>query len=196
MALTYFGLCDSTGAPTGATADNNGSQATLWNCNYPVSQGGALDFTCPGSGNQTLKEISAMLHVDSGSPNVRLAIYNEAASTKYAEGTAQVALSGTTDSWQGHLAQADITPNPCTLTGGTKYIIVFTLDAATTATTHASSNSTTYGVYGINDYTAGFPSSLTPYAAYRCWPVRAGVEAPSAGLSIPVAMAHYRQRIN
>jgi hypothetical protein len=185
MAITYFGLCDAAGDPTEAAALTNASAGSVWICNNPSTH----SFVCPGTGNQTIKELSVMAHKDSGAPNGRVAIYNSAGTTKICEGTAEFALAGTTDTWQGHLTQADMTPNPATLVGGTAYIIVVTFDATQVGTTHGDASNTS-GVYGLSDYTGGFPASLSAAGQTYCWPVRCGVEPPAAGTILRQMMQH------
>src|SRR5258706_9798599 len=111
---TYFGLCDSSGNPSAAAAANSGGAETDWN--------GTQTYTCPGSGTQTIVEISADVK-NVTNYNIRLAVY-DTSGTLIAQGTAAVAVTGAADSWQGHLAQANITPNPATLTGGGNYLVV------------------------------------------------------------------------
>src|SRR5260370_29470690 len=115
MATTYFGLCDSAGNPTGAAASNTGGAETDWNDSGTV-------WTCPGSGTQVVQEITADVK-NVTNYNIRLAIFNTAGTTKIAEGTAAVAVTGAADSWQGHIGQGNITPHPANLVVGTNYII-------------------------------------------------------------------------
>jgi hypothetical protein len=161
---TYFGACDSAGNPTGSSSDSNSAAFAFYN------DGTEAAFTCPGTGNQ-------VVHMSSGSGIViRLAIYNAAGTTKIAEGTADVTVTGATDSWQGHLTQASISPNPCTLVGGTKYRLVGANNAGggTIATDHYVVNDG----FKVVDYTGGnFPATLPSYdGSGFLWPVRAGVD--------------------
>lgn len=162
---TYFGLCDSAGNPSGAAAANSGSAETDWN--------GTQTYTCPGSGSQTIVEMSADLK-NVTNYNIRLAVYDTAGTTLIAQGTAAVAVSGAADSWQGHLTQADITPNPATLTGGTNYLIVVSA-SGDMQTNHALSGS---GQFAAVDETAGYPASLPAGTGSSVlFPVRVGVSA-------------------
>jgi len=167
---SYFGLCDAAGDPTEATALTNAAAGVVWIGNNP----GTHVFTCPGAGNQTVTELSAMVHKDAGAPNLRLAVYNTAGNVKLCEGAAQVAIAGAADAWQGHMAQANISPNPVTLVGGTAYLIVVGFDATTAATTHGDASNTS-GVYGLDDYTGGYPAALAADGQTYCWPVRCKV---------------------
>src|SRR5256885_12460690 len=125
---TYFGLCDSAGNPSNSTAGNTGAAETDWNQ--------AIIYTCPGSGTQVIQEITADLK-NVTNYNIRLAVFDTAGTTKLAEGTAAVAVVGASDSWHGHIGQANITPNPANLTGGTNYIIALT-SSGDSQTNHAS----------------------------------------------------------
>lgn len=174
---TFFGLCDAAGVATGAASDNNGgSGVRVWN-NTAVEV-----FTCPGAGSQNIAEISADVHLSSGSANIRCAIYSSDGNTLIAQGTAAVALSGATDAWQGHVGAANITPNPATLTGGTSYILVASASggSGTTATDHgdATANSLKFdGTDSTGGYGATLPAGTT---GSPMWPVRASVDPAAA----------------
>ena len=66
-------------------------------------------FTCPGSGSQTIKELSICCKINSGSPTIRIGIYT-AAGVLVAGGATVTTVSGDSYTWQGHLTQASITP--------------------------------------------------------------------------------------
>ncbi|SRR5258708_6326968 len=181
MAITYFGLCDSSGNPSGAAAANTGSAETDWNTSQV--------YTCPGSGTQVIQEISADVK-NVTNYNIRLAVYDVTGATLIAQGTAAVAVSGAADSWQGHLTAANITPNPANLTGGTNYIIAIT-SSGDTQTNHAVSGGT--DKFSATDDTGGFPASLPAgSAASVLFPVRVGVQPPGSGfpglLSVPLTL--------
>jgi len=183
MATTYFGLCDSAGNPTGAAAANTGSAETDWN--------NATTYTCPGSGTQVIQEISADLK-NVTNYNIRLAVYNTAGTTLIAQGTAAVAVTGATDSWQGHLVPTSITPNPANLTGGTNYLIVVS-SSGDMQTNHATNGGGTDGSFASVDETGGYPASLPGSSASSIlFPVRVGVSPPasSSGLSIGSSAFH------
>ncbi len=145
---TYFGNTDTSGI----------SDITMGTC---VDWNGSQVFTCPGSGNQTIKELSAYVKKDTNGGNMRMAVYSLDGSTKIVEGTAEVAVTDTNYGWVGHLIQSDMTPNPATLVGGTDYKIAITSDGG--------SNNMLIGykagasgvcVYRGYDYTGGFPATL------------------------------------
>jgi len=169
---TFFGLCNSAGVASGSASDNNGgSGVSVWNNQAVIS------FTCPGSGSQTINEISSDLHLSSGSANVRCAVYSNDGSTLIAQGTGAVALSGASDAWQGHIGQANITPNPATLTGGTKYVLVASASggSGTTATDHADSTSNSL-IFDSTDRTGGYSGALPAGTTGNpLWPVRVGL---------------------
>ncbi len=168
MAITYFGLCDAAGNPTGAAAANTGGAETDWNSNQV--------YTCPGSGTQVIQEISADVK-NVTNYNIRLAVYNVSGTTLIAQGTAAVAVVGASDSWQGHLVAANITPNPANLTGGTNYIIAIT-SSGDTQTNHAVTGGT--DKFDATDNTGGFPANLPAgSAASALLPVRVGVQTAS-----------------
>jgi hypothetical protein len=176
---TYFGLCDSAGNPTGSATDSTGGgTATLWN-NVAVEV-----FTCPGSGSQTVNEITADLNITGPAANALCAIYSSDGNTLIAQGTAAVTIVGATDTWQGHTGQASITPNPATLTGGTSYILAVTCSAGSIGTTHGDAT-TNSAKFDTVDRTAGFPASLPAGTISQpAWPVRVGVIA-AAATSLP-----------
>jgi hypothetical protein len=141
-------------------------------------------FTCPGSGSQTVNEITADLNISGAAANALCAIYDSTGATLIAQGTAAVAISGATDTWQGHVGQANITPNPATLTGGTSYVLVVTVSTGNGGTTHgdATTNSSKFDTV---DRTAGFSGALPAGTiAQPMWPVRVGVVA-AAATSLP-----------
>lgn len=182
MATTYFGVCDSAGNPTGSATDSSGgSAASLWN-NTAV-----LVFTCPGSGAQTVNEITADLNIAASGANMRCAIYSADGLTLIAQGSAAVAVVGTTDTWQGHIGQANITPNPVTLTGGTSYILVVSNSAGgAVGTTHGDGTANS-AKFDLIDRTTGFSGALPAGTiASPMWPVRVGVDAASSGVFVPI----------
>ena len=163
---TYFGLCDSSGNPTGAAGLNTGAAETDWNVNQI--------YTCPGSGTQVIQEITCDCK-NVTNYNIRLAVYNTAGTTLIAQGTAAVAVTGATDSWQGHIGQANITPNPANLTGGTNYLIVVS-GSGDIQTNHAVSGASGDGSFAAVDETGGYPASLPAGTATTgLFPVRVGV---------------------
>lgn len=177
---TYFGLCDSAGNPTGSATDSSGGgSASLWN-NTAVDV-----FTCPGSGSQTVNEITADINIAASGANMRCAIYSSDGSTLIAQGAAAVAVSGTTDTWQGHIGQANITPNPATLTGGTAYILIVSNSAGgAVGTTHGDVTANS-AKFDLIDRTGGYSGALPAgTVGSPAWPVRVGVVA-AAATSLP-----------
>jgi len=175
MANTYFGLCDSAGNPTKSTSGNTGAAETDWN--------NAITFTCPGTGTQVVQEISADVK-NVTNYNIRLAVFNTAGTTKFAEGTAAVAVTGATDSWQGHMTAANITPNPANLTGGTNYVIAIT-SSGDTQSDHCSNVGGTDGNFNASDLTGGFGATLpSATASSLVFPVRVGVVAAAAASGV------------
>lgn len=166
MAITYFGYTDESGSGW----DSGDSGYTIWN--------GNLVFTCPGTGLQNVEEISCYLRLDSGSGNVRLAVYSLDGATKICEGSSEVAVVGA-GSWQGHIGAGNITPNPAQLTGGTSYKIAFTLDSNTVGPKYATGATAGDFIYKtVSDYTGGFPAALpgSPSEFSVYFSLRCGVE--------------------
>jgi hypothetical protein len=165
MALTYFG---------NLTSDD-----------YWGITGGAAYYgiwACPGSGSQTVKELSALVYY-SASTNIRLAIYSSDGATLIAQGTAEVLCEQTTATWQGHMAQGDVTPNPVNLTGGTNYILAFSIDATHYARSLTNQGQTLSAPL-LHDYTGGFPDALDleDFGDYYDLCIRCGVEAAGGGV--------------
>lgn len=169
--LTYFGVCDSDGDTIGNTSDNNSGDIIFWN------DGNSLVFTCPGTGNQVVKEISAHILASDVGSLVRCAIYSADGNTKICEGSAGASI-GLTGAWCGHLTQADITPNPTTLVGGTTYRITFAQQGNGNGV-YTETAVSGGGLYKWVDYvTGGWPSALPAQdGTGYMWPVRCGVES-------------------
>lgn len=172
---TYFGLNDS-------SPDNvdflSGGQTSYWR---------ASGYSCPGSGSQTVKELSVYCDLQSGSVNIRLAIYSSDGSTLIGYGTAEVATT-TTAGYQGHMSESAVQAaagGSCTLTGGVTYRLVCADDQSSPILNYGYNNSVTSGVslYTSADYTSGFPASL-PSPEATCdyeWCIRCGVDPASSG---------------
>jgi hypothetical protein len=137
-------------------------------------------FTCPGTGNQIIKELSVYCRLKTGSSNIRVAIYDATGNTLIAQGTAEVAV-GAGAAWYGHLTQGDITPNPATLVGGMTYRIAMTADGDSVSNNIWLSLGDDYtGFYSdAAEYTGGFPTPfpLSGYTTLGCGCVRCGVDA-------------------
>lgn len=162
MALTYFGPTGNNGAYSGSV------QVMLWP---------SATFACPGKGPQVLKELSLLCHAHLGAPTIRVGIY-DAAGNRVAQGVAQVTLVGATLSWQGHLTQADITPNPCVLTGGVEYYLCAFMNGDANNVIHSQYETGATFYKAPIDYTAGLPATLPtlPGNGTLSWNIRAGVE--------------------
>jgi hypothetical protein len=170
---TYFGYPSSGADPTGATEDGN-ADITIRNNVYTTG------FTCPGSGNMTIDEISAWVNARGGAGNIRLAIYSES-NILVAQGTAQVAVSGSSPSWQGHMSSGSITGGP--LVAGTIYRIAYTKDNDPNLTYEYFISGTLEDFdYKETDYTDGFiseiPTPMSNTAGRYC--MRCGVSSPSS----------------
>jgi hypothetical protein len=149
-----------------------------------------IEFTCPGSGNQTVVELSSYCKTNGGTPgNIRLAVYNNDWTAKICEGSAEVNVDSSEYGWRGHLVQSGITPNPTTLTGGVKYRIALTQDSTDVRFGYQLGSSGDIG-YTWGDYTDGFPSSLTSGSDYTFrWCMRCGVESSQTYLDAPLSTA-------
>ena len=159
MALTYFGACDSAGVASGSTSNNDDNGIVFWRA-----------YTCPGSGNQTVQEIAAMMFSASGG-TIRLAIYDSTFTTLLAQSASYVPSSTTTDTWDAAAISA------ITLVGGTDYGLAITLGNTGSNSTHVDGTRSD-GNFKTTDYTAGFPAPLdTPASSFSMYPIRVGVEA-------------------
>lgn len=181
MALTYFG--------------NTGTDDDYWGVSAQRAYFGI--FTCPGSGNQIVKELSAYLYYGTAA-NVRLAIYNSAGNSLICQGTAKVNCAEASKTWQGHMTQESITPNPATLTGGTDYILIFNIDATHNCRSDTDAGQTLQSPADpdLTYYDDGFPASIPigDYLDYYDLCIRCGVEEGAAGGStIPQIMQYYRR---
>lgn len=162
----YFGSTTIAGASTDATEN----QITFFNQTQT--------FTCPGSGTMTIQELSAYCDLGTGTGTIRLAIYNAAGTTLIAQGTAAVTVVAG-PSWQGHLTQASMTPNPATLTGGTNYTIAISIGGgfSNKPTLYVNGGAFNAGAFETNDYTTiGFPATLSYTNTTAVFLVRCGVQ--------------------
>jgi hypothetical protein len=152
-------------------------------------------IACPGSGSQIVKELS-MLSYGDGATALRMGLYDSGGNL-ICQGSGPFYPTGDSLTWQGHLTQSNITPNPCTLTGGAQYNLAF-------SNTSYGDFHYSYSLPGGNqryscsgDYTGGMPDSLpsgTASANFDC--MRCGVDPAAGGLSIPVAIRTYRNLRN
>ena len=183
MSAAYFGQETLT--------TNETRNAVRWFRNRTYVTG----FTCPGSGNQQVTELSFHGYLVAGAPNIRLALYNTS-DALLCQGSAEVPVAGASGSWQGHIGAANITPNPCIITGGVQYDIAVSwdCDASNTLRAYYVVGSSGDYTYLAVDYTGGFPDPLADATdGGSRWAIRCGVD-PAAGLSIPVAMMTYREK--
>lgn len=169
---TYFGNCQTDGsAPIGYLTDwfgvvtFAGTQAVS-----PATTQKAMEFTCPGSGNQTINSMEFLGWLRIAGGTTRMAIYTYAevspdggtiydyTLTKVVEHNASVALSGSsgTPAWVGGSTGLSGTT---TLIGGHRYIIAVTLNGSGAG--YAYTSSTNAITQYSNDYTGGFPSTLS-----------------------------------
>lgn len=173
-----------------------GSTGNLGNDSCRRNKNFVTGYTCPGSGSRTVEELTAYIKQGLGASNFRLALYTTALA-RVCQGAAELQPTGSYG-WQGHIGQANISPNPVTITGGVQYFIAITYDGSGSAyqTIYLEIGASGDASYINTDYTAGFPDPLgagtdtTPKYNLRC-----GVqEVGGGGLPIPVAMHHYKQQ--
>jgi len=166
MALSYFGYQDTSGATS-----TTWGEFSLGNNSYTTG------FTCPGIGTQNVGELSLYTY---GSGNIRLGVYNSAGNSKLVEGTAEVAVSGASPSWQGHMTAAACGNG--TLTGGTTYRIFATEDNSGVYWFYKSPGSNNSCCYAFADYTGGLPASMPGDSLDNdVYLMRCGVEPAAAG---------------
>ncbi len=161
MATQYFG------PQTDSATDSNSPVETDWTTS---------GYVCPGTGNQTVVELSALVY---GSiTQMRLALFDSTGTVLICQGLAAVTLAGSSLTWQGHLAQSAITPNPATLTGGTSYIIARCCNGAMhygySGSSGTSYNSSDYTSSGYSNSSLSSPGSTGELMCMRCGVVAAG----------------------
>lgn len=155
-AWTYFGTQTSTVDPTGVSFFGSGNVVAL---NY------STEFTCPGTGNKTLKGIYFWGKSGGGTAaNVRLAVYDNSTTVPslIAQGSAQFSVSSTTAAWIGHTAFVDFGGSPITptLVGGTKYRLGWTNETNDSQFGYVSGASDAWK-YIVADETGGFSATQT-----------------------------------
>jgi len=188
--MTWFGQCDSSGNPAGgALGDVNslGGNQSWWHV--------GKSYTCPGSGNQVISELSCYVKINSGTPSIRLGLYNSSGSL-VCQGAAAVALSGSSYSWQGHMSQAALTPNPYNLTGGATYRFGISGSGPETGVRSTPDGATGDTHYATSSYTSGgWPASIPSGTGYHYWIVwRANVNPPASGALPPHILRPYHNR--
>jgi hypothetical protein len=167
MAITYFGNCDpSTGAGTGASYQNGGTELLWFTAGY----------ACPGSGAQGVKALGAECAYGAG--NIRMGIYD--GTTLIVESNSEKAAGTGARAWTSW-DDTELTWHVGTaLVGGTTYKMVVAGDA-------------NFGPFGTNvaagdakyyngDYTAGMLDPLNAGSNDTAQQnVRCGVEAAAGG---------------
>jgi len=130
MAVEYFGR------NTTAGVEDSGDVGYCFGNNPAVTA-----WTCPGTGNYTVQELTWYCKHSTGTAaQIRLGIYNAAGDTLIGEGTAAVTVDSTTAGWYGHTTQASVKAaggsSPCTLVGGTSYLLGGAIDETNGANLH------------------------------------------------------------
>jgi hypothetical protein len=106
--------------------------------------------------------------------NIRLAVY-DTSYNKLCEWDAEVAVTG------GSLAYvARSYPNlsgTCTVTTGQHVILAWSVDANDTGVGSSGTSTSGNSYYTVNDYTGGFPATISASSAYnRSWVISVGVQ--------------------
>ena len=152
MSVTYFGYNAIGGSSAQLTITTTyGSK---------LAAEGIYSFVCPGSGYFMVSELSGYLkYQTTGLGNVRLAIYNLALTTLYAQGAVKVLVNNAAFAWTGHVGVPAIIQY-LPLQAGLSYAIALTTDSIDPVLAYDAGSSGDYGSQ-VNDYTiSGFPASL------------------------------------
>ena len=151
-------------------------------------------FTCPGSGDQNIQELSSYVNLNTATPScaIRLGVYS-ASNTKVAEGTSAVAITSGA-AWQGHMSQAAVKAaggvSPGVLTGGVEYKIAVAYGAYSSGamTVSYDSGASANMPYKVQDSTGGDLPALptpdgsdSPFYSMRCGVDSAGPPPPAPG---------------
>ena len=140
-------------------------------------------FVCPGSGSVLINELSAYVKLISGSPHIRLGIY-DTSGNRLAQGTAEVSVVGASYSWQGHMTAADC--GNVYLTGGQSYKLALACDAIQAGIRYQSGGSSGDVRYNGVDYTGGLPATIgatdSPWTGW--WLMRCGVETGGGSAAV------------
>jgi hypothetical protein len=148
-----------------------------------------LEYTCPGSGNQTIQELSSYVKSNGGTAGyIRTGIYNADGSTLLCSSESLI-VDSTSPSWIGTTSPASTSPANYNLVGGTKYILAQHWSSPDVLIAY-DGWSDYYNTYEARSYASGFPASLAAgveLALRMC--IRCGVDPAASGLSIPVATA-------
>ncbi len=145
----YIGSVDSSGNQnlSGSFNSYGTPQITAWDI---------AGYVCPGSGPQNLVKLG-VFGASQGFDNqtVNIAIYDSTGTTKIAE-TGPLTLTGSTNAWHEGTVSA-------TLTGGTTYLLAFSLGGPNGAYGQFVAGGPypgTTGYYVLTDYSSAMPSSL------------------------------------
>jgi hypothetical protein len=132
-------------------------------------------YTCPGSGDQNLVELSAYVQdYNAGATHIRLAIYDMSNNLIY-QGAAEVVVNNASWAWVGHTGITGVV-----LQGGTNYKIACSYDGAISIRYNIETN----GNHGSTsaDNTGGWPASLADDGDDDyIKSVRAGVDPVASG---------------
>jgi hypothetical protein len=170
--ITYFGQCYENGIVIGNADDITGGYTQF-------SYSGAKTYTCPGTGNQILRELGVYIKNGEGNPLVRVGIYYENG-TLLAQGTQSNPVMHDQYSWVTH--DRYYLPENVILVGGQNYKFAMYngyYSAGTTIMryqTGGSSGDVKY-ITSPTDYSGGLPTTLPSGDDWSgWWCFRAGVE--------------------
>ena len=180
---TYFGV-----TTVGGETDSGNTNYLMWHNPAVVA------YNCPGSGNQTIQELSAHVRYNSAATyHVRICVYSAAGALLCQSESAVV--DNATYAWKGTTNPANTDPANYNLVGGTQYILCLHIENADTriayaVLTAAMKKTTNY------PYSGGPAATLPAGNNYIAnFSIRCGVDAAAGGLSIPVARP-YTQAVN
>jgi hypothetical protein len=152
------------GQQTYPQTDSGPAQQAVWNQN---------NYSCPGSGNQIVEEISVRINTYS-SGQIRVGVYGASNNALVVEGTAAVTPGGT--GWQGHMNNATCKnaggSSPGVLIGGQSYKLGYAQSSSSLA---GGSNTNGSIWYASGNYMTGMPATINTgntaasvHAALRC----------------------------
>ena len=146
---------------------NQTESAEDWDSSSPIAAWYVNGYVCPGSGTQNIQELSSKCCLEGANPaNIRLGVYNSSGTTLIAEGTGEVAVSGSSPTtWQGHMTQSAVKAaggaSPGQLVGGTTYLLVVANDQGGTYILYSRRSLAGGLSYYPTDYTSGMPASIS-----------------------------------
>lgn len=184
VAITYFGR----------NVDDVDESTISGFVNYNVPA--QIDYVCPDTGSQIIKEMGFRCHDNGGGGNIRIAIYDTSLNLLF-EGSAEIAVSGgATPAWYTHTSFLDAAGDPAAspaITGGTSYILAVTADGDIHG--HKAAGSSGDHKYIATDYTGGFPDPIAAGTnSATLEDVRCGVEpAPVGGANIVPIIDHHNR---